>query len=72
MKITVDERIFTKSSLDRLISSSMLVEDGWAQSQSYSYRTDENILHLIISDNTTNENSIRLANKIQEYLEKGD
>ena len=70
MKVTVNERTFTKSSLDRLVTS-MLVEDGWPGSQSYSYRTDENILHLMIVDNTTNERSINLANKIHDYLVKG-
>lgn len=70
MKVTVDERTFTKSSLDRLVSS-MLVEDKWPGSQSYSYRTGENVLHLMIVDNTTNERSIRLAARLHDYLSKG-
>jgi hypothetical protein len=70
MKVTFNERTFTKSSLDRLVTS-MLVEDGWPDSQSYSYRTDENVLHLMIVDNTTNERSINVAKKIHDYLVKG-
>ena len=70
MKITVNERLFTKTSFDRLVSS-MLVDDGWPGSQSYSSRTEENVLHLMIVDNTTNERSIKLASKIHDYLNKG-
>lgn len=70
MKVTVNERTFTKSAFDRLVSS-MLVEDGWPASQSYSYRTEENILHVMIVDNTTNERSINVASKIYDYLNKG-
>ncbi|XP_032785837.2 protein amnionless isoform X2 [Daphnia magna] len=69
MKVTVNERTFTKSAFDRLVSS-MLVEDGWPASQSYSYRTEENILHVMIVDNTTNERSINVASKIYDYLNK--
>lgn len=70
VKLTVDERSFTKSSLDRLVES-MLLEDKWPGSQSYSYRTGENVVHLMIVDNTTNERSVRLATKLLDYLNKG-
>jgi hypothetical protein len=70
MKVTFNERTFTKSSLDRLVTS-MLAEDGWPGLQSYSYRTDENVLHLLVVDNTTNERSINVASKIHDYLMKG-
>lgn len=70
MKVTFNERTFTKSSLDRLVTS-MLAEDGWPDLQSYSYRTDENVLHLLVVDNTTNERSISVASKIHDYLMKG-
>lgn len=70
MKVTFNERTFTKSSFDQLVSS-MLVEDGWPASQSYSYRTEENILHMMIVDNTTNEKSVNIASKIYDYLNKG-
>ncbi|EFX72558.1 hypothetical protein DAPPUDRAFT_254308 [Daphnia pulex] len=69
MKVTFNERTFTKSSLDRLVTS-MLAEDGWPDLQSYSYRTDENVLHLLVVDNTTNERSINVASKIHDYLMK--
>lgn len=68
MKLTVDEGTFTKSALDRLVSSMLKDEPA---TQSYSYRTARNVIHLTIVDNTTNERSILIANKVQDYLLKG-
>ena len=69
MKLTVDDKVFTKSALDRLVSS-MLTEDS-SGLMSYSYRTAVNTLHLTLVDNTTNEKSVALAEKIHAYLIKG-
>lgn len=72
IKLTVDDKIFTKSALDRLVLS-MLEEDAIASGlMSYSYRTAVNILHLTVVDNTTNEKSIALAQKLYTYLMKGE
>ena len=68
MRLTVDEGIFTKSALDRLVSSMLKDEPA---THSYSYRTASNVIHLTVVDNTTNERSISIANKIQDYLLKG-
>jgi hypothetical protein len=72
IKLTVDDKIFTKSALDRLVLS-MLEGDAIASGlMSYSYRTAINILHLTVVDNTTNEKSIALAQKLYTYLMKGE
>ena len=70
LTLKVDERIFTKTSLDRLVSS-LMVEDGSPGSQSYSYRTGNDVIQLLIVDNTTNQRSVRLASKTFDYLKKG-
>lgn len=71
MKVTVNEKVFTKSALDRLVSS-MLDEDGQRHGvQSYSYRSGKNELHLTIVDNSTNERSVSIAKKLYDYLIKG-
>ena len=73
MKLTVDDKIFTKSALDRLVSSMLTSEDAITNGlMSYSYRTSVNTLHLTLVDNTTNEKSIALADKIHAYLIKGE
>jgi len=61
--LTVDEQIFNKNSLDRLVASMA----GPAVS-TYSFRTDRNILQLTVTDNSTNELSLRLAAQIFDYL----
>ena len=73
IKLTIDDKIFTKSALDRLVLSMFEAGDTIASGlMSYSYRTAANILHLTVVDNTTNEKSIALAEKLYTYLMKGD
>ena len=80
IKMTVDQSIFSQTSLDRFVTSMIqnpgshpllgsLESSGGIQT--YSYRTEVDALHLILADNTTNERSSRLARQIYDYLDKG-
>ncbi len=80
IKMTVDQSIFSQTSLERFVTSMIqnpashpllgsLESSGGIQT--YSYRTEVDALHLILADNTTNERSSRLARQIYDYLDKG-
>ena len=72
MKMKVNESLFTMTSLERLVTS-MLSADGAhsASVRTYAYRTSTDAVHLNVVDNTTNEKSVQMANKIYDYLIKG-
>lgn len=70
MKLTVDLNVFSLTSLDRLVSS-MMGQNGLPGVQTFSYRTGEDVVHLVLADNTTNEKSIHLGRQIYDYLVKG-
>ena len=66
MQMKVNASVFNLATLQRLVTS-MTAPPVTA----YAYRTDVDVVHLNVVDETTNELSVRLAQRIHQYLLQG-
>lgn len=69
MKMKVNTTIFTLATLQRLVTS---VVTDQSQVTAYAYRTDFDEVHLNVADDTTNQLSVQLAQRIHQYLVQGN
>ena len=69
MKMKVNTTVFTLATLQRLVTS---VVTDQSQVTAYAYRTDFDEVHLNVADDTTNQLSVQLAQRIHQYLVQGN
>lgn len=69
MKMKVNTTVFTLATLQRLVTS---VVTDQSQVTAYAYRTDFDEIHLNVADDTTNQLSVQLAQRIHQYLVQGN
>lgn len=66
----VNASVFTMATLERLVTS--LAPPDPPRVATFAYRTDFDEVHLNVADDTTNELSLQLAQRIHHYLLQGN